>query len=148
MAHVPTVATAEHSFVENEHRELGWGIDQIHRVAARVGSISTHELTYELLHVIRWVETVLEPHAAWEDAVLYGEMDDRAGTPWATKLMRYEHQQIRRMARSLNADRDILRQETTHEELVEVRARLFGLEALIRAHMEREKLFLIPLLDE
>lgn len=148
MAHISPVATAEHSFVENEHRELAWGIDYIHRVAARVGSVTTHELTYELLEVMSWVEKVLEPHATWEEAVLYNEIDERAGTPWATKLMRYEHEQIRRLAKRLEVDREILHHETKHEELVDLRARLSGLETLIRAHMEREELYLIPLLDQ
>jgi hemerythrin-like domain-containing protein len=148
MAHMPPAATADHAFVENEHRELTWGVDHIHHVGTRIGTIATHDLTYELLQVLSWIEKVLEPHAAWEEIAVYDQVDARAGTPWATKLMRYEHQQIRRFAHRLELDRETLHRETTHEELTELRGRLFGLEALIRAHIEREELFLIPLLDE
>lgn len=148
VAHIPPVTTAEHAFVENEHRELAWGVDEIHGLGTRIGTIATHDLTYELLQVLTWIEKVLEPHAAWEETVVYDEIDQRAGTTWATKLMRYEHRQIRLLAHRLELDRETLRVETTHDELVELRGRLFALEALIRAHLEREELFLIPLLDQ
>lgn len=145
MTLIPPVA-AEHAFVENE--QLASGVDHIHRLGTLVGTIPTHDLTYELLQLLSWIEKVLEPHTTWEEMVLYAKIDERAGTVWATKLMRYEHQQIRLLAHRLEVDRETLRHETTHDELVELRGRLFALEGLIRAHLEREELFLIPLLDQ
>jgi hemerythrin-like domain-containing protein len=148
MTQIPLVATAEHAFVENEHRELAAGLDHIHHVGTLVGSTPTRDLTYELLQLLSWIEKVLEPHALWEETVLYEKIDQLAGTGWATKLMRYEHQQIRLLVRRLERDRQTLLHETTHDELVELRGRLFALEGLIRAHLEREEVFLIPLLDQ
>ena len=147
MSQVSLVATAEHSFIENEHRELAVGLDHIHHLATSIHTMPSRELTYELLQILMWVEKVLEPHAAWEETVLYEKIDRRAGTVWATKLMRYEHQQIRQLVRRLERDRQTVVHETTHE-LVELRGRLFAFEGLIRAHLEREELFLIPLLDQ
>lgn len=148
MTQIPLVATAEHAFVENEHRELASGLDRIHHVGTLVGTTPPRDLTYELLQVLSWIERVLEPHASWEETVLYEKIDQRAGTVWATKLMRYEHQQIRLLGRRLEQDRETLLHETTHDELGELRGRLFAFEGLIRAHLEREEVFLIPLLDQ
>lgn len=147
MAEFPHGTTAEHAFAEHEHRELTPGIDRIHDVAHVVGTIPDPDLSIALLDVLDWIDTVLEPHAAREDAWLYPEIDGRAGTPWATKLIRFEHHQILEAARKLEADREFLHHEPSHERAVELRGHLFALEALLRAHIEREDRFLIPLLE-
>jgi hemerythrin-like domain-containing protein len=61
--------------------------------------------------------------------------------------MTFEHQQILEVARKLEADRELLRREPDGDQAVKLRGRLFGLEALLRAHIERENRFLIPLLE-
>lgn len=134
----------EHDFAAHEHQELRRGIDRIHAVGALRGTKG--ELSVAVLDVLHWVEEVLKPHAQWEDRWLYPEIDERAGTPWATKLMTYEHQQILDAAHALAAARTALRTGADLE-MIEARARIFALEALIRAHMQREERFLIPLLD-
>jgi hemerythrin-like domain-containing protein len=139
--------TAEHAFAEHEHRDLMPGINRIHAVARASGGLSGSDWSMSVLDVIDWVETVLQPHAAWEDAWLYPEIAGLAGTPWATKLMTFEHHQILEVARRLEADRDLLRGERTRDDRVELRGHLFALEALLRAHIEREERFLIPLLE-
>jgi hypothetical protein len=144
----PVAALAEQSFAQNEHHDLVPGLEHIHRLATRVGTLDPHALAYELLEISAWVGSVLEPHIAWEEAELYLQIDRRAGTPWATRLMRFEHQQIRAFVRRLESDRDALHQHVTHDELTDIRGRLYGLEAVLRAHLEREELYLIPLLDQ
>jgi len=139
--------TAEHAFAEHEHRDLAPGIDRIHAVARAVGSVAASDRSIAVLDVIDWVRTVLQPHAAWEDAWLYPEIARRAGSPWATKLMAFEHQQILEVTRKLEADRAVLRREAGKDEMVELQGHLFALEALLRAHIEREERFLIPLLE-
>jgi hemerythrin-like domain-containing protein len=138
--------TLEGRFVEHEHLELRRGINRIHDVAMAIGTIAAPDLSITLLDVLDWVDRVLEPHASWEDRWLYPEVDRQAGTPWATKLMVFEHQQIRQIAQRIAADRTLLNHEPTREQAGELRGRLFALETLIRAHMEREDRFLIPLL--
>lgn len=140
--------SAERAFADHEHRDLRPGMDRIHDVAASVGAIAAPDLSIVLLDVLDWFETVVEPHAAWEEGWLYPELDRLAGTPWATRLMRYEHQQIRRVVIRLESDRDRLRHEPNHDEAVDLVGDLFALEALLRSHVEREERFLLPLLDD
>jgi DUF438 domain-containing protein len=134
----------EQAFAAHEHRELGHDLDRVHGAATLVGRYD--EVAAAALDVLHWVDTVLEPHAEWEDRWLYPEIDRRAGTHWATKLMGFEHDQIREAAARLAAARTDLRAGASAERLLEVRARMAGLEAVIRAHMEREERFLIPML--
>lgn len=148
MADLLTVTNAEHKFIQHEHMELGPGIEQMHELAARIGAIAPADLAKELLHFLRWFETALLPHAAWEDHVMYDRVDERAGTPWATRLMRFEHEQIKRVADELaEKAQPLLQGDMSHHEQTELRAQLFAIEALIRAHVEREEVFLFPLLE-
>jgi hypothetical protein len=101
-------------------------------------------LVADALGVLRWFDTTLERHMAWEDAMPYPEIDRRTATPWATRAASFEHQQIREMAAGLrpgsreHADPDAVDPQAG------ARCRLFALEALLRAHVEREERFLIP----
>ncbi|MEX1172379.1 MAG: hemerythrin domain-containing protein [Chloroflexota bacterium] len=140
--------SAERAFAGLEHRDLRPGIDRVHEVGRWVGTIAAPDLSLVLLDVLDWFERVVEPHIAWEEAWLYPELDRLAGTAWATKAERYEHHHIRHVAARLEADRDRLRHEPSHDQTAELLADLFGLEALLRAHIEREERFLLPLLDE
>jgi hemerythrin-like domain-containing protein len=121
------------------------GLDRLHDVGSLVGT--TDEIAVAALEVLHWIDAVLDPHARWEDAWLYPEIDERAGTAWATKLMSFEHRQIRDAASALATARTTLRQTRTPAALIELRARVFALEAIIRAHIVREERFLIPLLE-
>jgi hemerythrin-like domain-containing protein len=136
------------AFTEHEHRDLVRGINRIHDVACEIGRRPTPEVSVALLTVLRWLDTTLEPHIAWEEGWLYPEIDARLGTPWATRAARFDHQQIREVSRRLRAAQHGLlsREAVDHE--AEPRCQLFSLEALLRAHIEREERFLIPLLDD
>lgn len=138
----------EREFVEHEHQELAPGIDRLHAIGRMVGTVTIDDLSDAMADVLGWITKVLEPHAAWEDAWLYPEIAVRAGTPWATWLMTFEHLQIRELYRKLANDREGLGQEPAGDRLAEMRAHLFALEAVLRAHVEREERFLIPLLDD
>ncbi|MDH4142021.1 MAG: hemerythrin domain-containing protein [Chloroflexota bacterium] len=140
--------TAERTFADHEHRDLRPGMDRIHEVTRAIGLVAAPDLSIILLDVLDWVDKVVEPHMAWEDGWLYPEMDRRAGTPWATKVMRFEHHQIRRAASRLEGDRERLRHEPDHDQACELTSHLVTLETLVRAHVEREERLLLPLLDE
>ena len=135
------------AFAEHEHRDLARGINRIHDVACEVGQAATPELSAHLLEVLDWLDSNFAPHIAWEEAWLYPEIDARIGTPWATRAARFDHRQIREMATHLRADHDRLR-GTQGGDKAETRCHLFSLEALVRAHLEREERFLIPLLED
>ena len=145
MIHTRAETFPEHDFVAYEHAEMRRGIERLHEAATLLGS--TGDLSFAALDALHWVETVLVPHAQWEDRWLYPEIDDRAGTHWATKLMSFEHQQIREAAHALEEARTRLREIGTTAAALEVRGRLSAIEAILRAHMAREERFLIPLLD-
>lgn len=61
--------------------------------------------------------------------------------------MSFEHQQIRDAARALASARAQLHDAPSNAGVIDVRGRLFALEAIVRAHMAREERFLIPLLE-
>jgi hypothetical protein len=113
-----------------------------------VGSWAAPELNRHVQEILGWLERELQPHIAWEESWLYPEIDARIGTPWATRSARFDHAQIRSMAARLHADQASIAGPSAHEHLVDLRCHLFGLEALLRAHVEREERYLIPLLDD
>lgn len=135
------------SFVEHEHHDLARGVDRIHETACEFTSLPANEMPARILGILHWVERTVKPHMAWEETWLYPQIDDRARTPWATRSIRYDHRQIGRRTDLLNADRISLEHGPTHAQSIETRCDLFALEALLRAHVEREERFLLPLLD-
>ncbi len=136
------------TFAEHEHRELVRGINHIHDVACGAGDWVASELSVRLLDVLAWLDREFEPHTAWEESWLYPEIDARTGTPWATRSARFDHRQIRDMEARLRVDQQLLHEEPPRGLLPELRCHLFGLEALLRAHIEREERFLIPILAD
>jgi len=148
MVEMADVVGAEFSFAKHEHRELRRGLDDIHGAAAVLGWSSNQQAAAAIGRVRNWVQAVLVPHAAWEDAVVYPEIERRTGTDWSVKQARYEHYQIERAAGRLTADIEVLHGPVTHEQACEIRSHLIALETLLRSHMEREDLFLLPVIDE
>lgn len=136
------------AFSQHEHVDLRPGLDHIHDLALRAAHMPTTELSLAVHDVLGWATRVLAPHVAWEDAWLYPAIDQRAETSWATRAMRFEHHQIRRLVDILRAQRlDLLSHDGVHDHAA-VAAALIAVETLLRAHMEREERFLIPLLDQ
>jgi iron-sulfur cluster repair protein YtfE (RIC family) len=136
------------AFEEHEHRDLTRGLNRIHEIACGINAWIQPELPTRVLGVLDWVRHELQPHMAWEEAVLYPELDDRTATPWATRSARFDHQQIRDVVARVERDHLRLHGDEAREVLPELRCHLFSLEALCRSHIEREERFLIPLLTE
>lgn len=135
-------------FAQHEHDELIRGLNRIHDVACRIGAEATPDLSIHVLDVLQWLDQTLEPHLAWEDGWLYPELDARVGTPWATRAARFDHAEIRATIDRIRLDRSNLRERIGLPRHDDLRCHLFGLEALLRAHIEREERFLLPVLDE
>ena len=148
MADIAGAPGAVWAFSEHEHRELVRGINRIHDVACEIGGWLTPEQSVDILGILDWIDRELEPHIAWEESWLYPEIDTRTGTPWATRAARFDHSQIRVVANKLRDDKHLLQQERAGGRLAELRCHLFGLEALVRAHVDREERFLMPLLAD
>ena len=85
---------------------------------------------------------------AWEDRWLYPQLDEIAGTPWATKFARVEHRQIEAMIAGLEADSERWLGHATPHTCAEVVQHLSALRAVIGGHVEREERLLLPLLDD
>jgi hemerythrin-like domain-containing protein len=143
-----TLDDAAVAFARHEHADLRPGLDHIHDLALRAAHLPTTELSSAVHGVLGWTSRVLAPHAAWEDAWLYPSIDRHAPSGWATRTMRFEHHQIRRLVDELRVQRlDLLAHDGVHDHSA-VGAALIAVETLVRAHIEREERFLIPLLDE
>jgi iron-sulfur cluster repair protein YtfE (RIC family) len=141
------VGQAIHSFEESEHHDLTAGIDRIHEIARELTSLPANEISIAIAAVLDWIERSMKPLMAWEEGWLFPLVDDRALTPWATRSFRYDHRQIERRADRLHTDQEGLVHGPTHEASIEARCDLFALEAVLRAHIEREERLLLPLLD-
>jgi iron-sulfur cluster repair protein YtfE (RIC family) len=139
---------ASQAFTEHQHRELRRGIDHVHEVACRIEGWVSPELAIHVRDVLRWLERDLEPHISWEESWLYPEIDARTGSIWATRAARFDHQQLREAAARVRVDEEILLEGGADDLLSDLRCHLFSLEALLRAHIEREERYLIPLLAE
>jgi hemerythrin-like domain-containing protein len=148
MVEMADAVGAEFTFAKHEHMELRLGVDEIHETATVLGWTSNPQAGKRIGRVRNWIQTVLVPHIAWEDAVVYPEIERITNTDWSVKQARYEHFQIERAASKLTHDIELLRGAVTHEQACEIRAHLIGLETLLRAHIEREELFLLPVLGE
>ena len=148
MADMAGAPGAVWAFSEHEHRELVRGINRIHDIACEIGGWLTPEQSVRVLGVLDWLDRELEPHIAWEESWLYPEIDARTGTPWATRAARFDHGQIRDVATRLHADKQLLHRDRASARLADMRCHLFALEALVRAHIDREERFLMPLLAD
>lgn len=148
MTDMHTAATQVWAFAEHEHTDLVRGINTIHDLACGIGTMPKPELSVHLIGVTHWLDGTLEPHVAWEEAWLYPEIERRTGSPWPTRAARFDHHQIRAIANRLHADHLILAGPEGAEHQVETRCHLFSLVALLRAHIEREERFLIPILAD
>ena len=134
-------------FAEHEHRDLRPAVNRIHQIACDAHGAPAADLSLGVLEVVRWFETVLQPHMAWEEQWLFAQIDARARTPWVTRSIRFDHHQLLALVERLRSDHTTLQAHPTRIEMDETRCHLYALEALVRAHLEREERFLLPLLD-
>ncbi len=137
----------ERRILSHEHREIEHVVGRIEATAEMAGNLAARDLASALRSLLDSVEKTLLPHLDWEDNFCFPEMDRLAGTPWATRLLRLQHQQVRQSVERLEADWLALRREPTHRQLVDLRARLYGLHALMSAHFEQEERVILPFLD-
>ena len=143
-----TTDVSERRFAMQEHRDLRLGIADIEDTVARATELSATDLWARLHRTCSWIEHDLKPHIVWEDAVVYGRIDERSGTPWATRFARAEHRQIELLATALDADAARLLEHRTPRFCADAIADLSAIAAVIGGHVEREERLLLPLLDE
>ena len=137
----------ERRILGHEHREIEHVVGRIEATAEMAGNLAARDLASALRSLLDSIEKTLLPHLDWEDTFCFPEMDRLAETPWATQLLRLQHEQIRRSVERLEEDWLALRREPTHRQLLDLRARLDGLHALMRAHLEQEEAVVFPFLE-
>ena len=142
------VAEREGRFAAQEHRQLAAGLAQIGEIIERSSDLTSPELWAGLHRALGWLERELKPHLTWEDTWLYPQLDKLAGTPWATKLLHFEHRQIEALVAALESDSERWLHRSTPRTNAELVAHLSAIRALIAAHIEREERFLLPLLED
>jgi iron-sulfur cluster repair protein YtfE (RIC family) len=140
------VSEAILAFAEHEHMHLARGIDRIHEAGCTVGTRPSVETLLQIREVLRWFGAVLEPHLAWEETWLFPRIDELTGTAWATRTARYDHGQMRELVARLRDEEQDATFDLTPSAVASLRCRLFALEALVRAHIEREERLLQPVL--
>lgn len=148
MVELSDVAGAEYQFARHEHDELRAGLDEMHFAARAILQTTFADGARRIGPVCGWLTGVLMPHIAWEGAVIFPEIDEVSTSTWPTRLMRFDHLQINRAALVVEKDIErICNGQPTPDERRDAYDRLVGLETLIRAHLEREETFALPILD-
>jgi iron-sulfur cluster repair protein YtfE (RIC family) len=140
------VSEAVRAFAQHEHLDLARGIERIHETACSVGSLPSGELARRVDSVLSWFDRELQPHLTWEESWLYPQIEVATGTPWSTRAARFDHAEVRSAVERLRREEmhDLAR--PNGEIQADVRCRLFSLEALLRAHVDREEQLLLPVL--
>ena len=139
--------TIEERFVAQEHQEIVQGLDRLLKVAEETDRLAVPDLVHELNAVLHWLEQSLEPHTAWEERWLHPRLDEYAAHRLPTSMLTFQHRQIRRRIEELRTRRDAIVAEGSHVRPRDLAARLYGLEAVIRMHLEGEDRIVATILE-
>ena len=137
----------EGRIIHEEHQRLRAGLAALDETMSDAYRLSRPELSDRVHRALEWIRRDLLPHAAWEDAWLYPQLDRQAETPWATRILRFEHAQIHEVAAALENDAQDLRERWSLEIAFRVVARIARLQAVVACHVAQEERFVLPLLD-
>jgi iron-sulfur cluster repair protein YtfE (RIC family) len=137
---------AVRAFAQHEHLDLARGIDGIHEAACIVGSVPSSEIVRRVEGVLSWFDRELQPHLHWEEDWLYPQIEAATGTAWSTRAARFDHAEVRAAVERLRRDELADLGHADVDVRSDLRCRLFSLEALLRAHVDREEQLLLPIL--
>lgn len=148
MGSLTTADTVEERIIERDHQTLRAGLSSLEGTIEDAHRLTRGELAERIARATAWMHRDFMPHAAWEEAWLYARLDHATGSPWTTRALRFQHEQIRELATALEAVSVIAHEHWTSEVVYRVIAAMARLDALISAHLAQEELFVLPLLDE
>ena len=137
----------ERRFVEQEHQRLRAGLANLEEAILAAHRQTQTEAMGEVVKTLHWLRRDVLPHAAWEEAWLYSHVDAQAGTPWATRALRFQHEQIRELATALENEFQLAHEHWTGEQSCRLMVALTRLETLVAAHLAQEERMVVPLLD-
>lgn len=141
-------ADVEERILEREHEGIRAGLSSLQGAIEDAHRLTRVELAERVARATAWMHRDFLPHAAWEEAWLYARLDHESGSPWTTRGLRFQHEQIRELAGSLEAASVIAHDRWTPEIEYGLVAAMARLDALLSAHLALEELFVLPLLDE
>jgi hemerythrin-like domain-containing protein len=134
--------------IEREHQELRFGLSNLEGTIEEASRLSQSELRDRIARTTAWAHRQFLPHAAWEEAWMYAQLDEATGSPWTTRALRFQHEQIRELATALETVSIAAYEHWTAEIVCRVVAAMARLDALISAHLAQEELFVLPFLEE
>lgn len=140
------VAQVERHIIGRAHRALEAVLVRTETAAGLAGTVSGPELQALVTSLLDALERTLLPHVEWEESVCFAETDRLAGTPWATRLLRAQHDEIRRRVERLGHSARALLDERGNRAAGPVRGELYELHAILASHLEQEEHVLLSLL--
>ncbi|HJP88848.1 MAG TPA: hemerythrin domain-containing protein [Candidatus Limnocylindrales bacterium] len=138
----------EERIVEREHLMLRAGIAMLESAIDDASRLTRPELAQRVARTTAWLHREVLPHAAWEEAFLYPQADRATGSPWTTRGLRFQHEQIRELAGALERTSVVAHEHWTPEIMYALVAAMARLDALLSAHLAQEELSILPLLDD
>lgn len=134
-------------YFDRTHRDVERVVARVEGAGELAGSLGSVQLPRAVRGLLESLHETILPHMTWEEDVCFAPLDAELG-PWATHLLRIQHEQLRAIIARLEDDARVLEREPTHRQLSDVRARLYGLHAVLCFHMEQEERLLLPFLGE
>lgn len=138
----------EERIVEREHLALRAGLAMLQGAVEDAARLTRPELAERVARTTSWLHREILPHAAWEEARLYPLADRATGSPWTTRALRFQHEQIRELAGALERASVVAHEHWTPEIVYGLVAAMARLDALISAHLAQEELTVLPLLED
>ena len=139
--------TVELQVLEHEHRGVRDGLAVLREALGGAELRTRPEAIDRTVRTLAWLRRDVLPHAAWEEAWLYPRLDTTAGTPWATRALRFEHEQIRELATALETAFVNAEERWSPETAFQLALAMARLETLVSAHLAQEQWFVRPLLE-
>jgi hemerythrin-like domain-containing protein len=138
----------EERILEREHETLRAGLSTLQGAIEDAHRLTRVELAERVARSTAWMHRSFLPHAAWEEAWLFTRLDHETGSPWTTRGLRVQHEQIRELAAALETASTVAHERWTSEIEFALVAAMARLDALLTAHIAQEELFVVPLLEE
>ena len=141
-------ADVEERIVEREHLALRAGLATLQGAIDDAARLTRPELAERVARVTSWLHREVLPHAAWEEAWLYPHADRITGSPWTTRALRFQHEQVRELAGALERAAVVAHEHWTPEIVYGLVAAMARVDALLSAHLAQEELSVLPLLGD
>ena len=126
--------------IRRDHADFREHVDHMRLAARELPRLSLEERDGLVGPVLDFCQGTLVPHAEAEEHVLYPQVAKLLGAPEATAPMIEDHELIREYVASLSA--------TKRDDIELLQELLYGLHALVSAHLRKEEDLYFPLLDE